>query len=57
VAQDLPRVEWYVRGPVGWVLHEAKCMDAAVELLEPACTVALSEVYAKVVFGAEQANA
>lgn len=57
VAEDLPRVEWYVRGPDGWVLHEAKGMDAAVVLLEPACTVALSEVYAKVVFGAEQAIA
>jgi hypothetical protein len=46
-------VEWYTRGPEGWLLHEANSLNAAVELPDPACALALAEVYAKVTFGAE----
>ncbi len=57
VAQDRPRVEWYTRGPDGWLLHDADSLDATVELTEPACTLTLAEVYAKVSFGAEPQDA
>jgi hypothetical protein len=50
-------VEWYTRGPDGWLLHDADSLDATVELTEPACTLTLAEVYAKVSFGAEPQDA
>lgn len=57
VSQDRPRVEWYTRGPDGWLLHDADGLDATVELTDPGCTLALAEVYAKVSFGAEPLDA
>jgi Uma2 family endonuclease len=50
VAQDEFRVEEYVRQPDGrWLLSDYRSLDAVVELASIQCTLALREVYAKIV--------
>lgn len=45
VAQDEVRVEVFRRAAVGWEATTLMSLDAAIELAEPACRLALAEVY------------
>lgn len=51
IAQDSPRIEWYVRGDDGrWQFNDAAGLDAQVDLTAIGCTLALDEVYEQVAF-------
>lgn len=51
IAQDSPRIEWYVRDDDGrWQFNDAAGMDAHVDLSSIGCTLALAEVYEQVSF-------
>lgn len=51
IAQDSPRIEWYVRGDDGrWQFNDAAGLDAQVDLTAIGCTLALAEVYEQVTF-------
>jgi Uma2 family endonuclease len=54
VWQEGAHIERYVRQEVGWLLTEAKGLDARLELSSIGCTLALAEVYDKVTFDEEQ---
>lgn len=52
IAQDRPHIERYVRQAAGmWMLSEVNGLDASLELGSISCTLALTDIYAKVTFG------
>lgn len=54
VAQDRPHVEHHVRQPDGsWALTEIDGLDSALTLPSINCQLPLSEIYARVAFGAD----
>jgi len=53
VAQDQPYIERYVRQHENWLLTETVGLDATLELSSIACTLALRDVYAKVLAEAD----
>jgi Uma2 family endonuclease len=54
VSQSEPRVELFRRLPSGgWLLSEAAGLDAVSRLESTGCSIALRDIYAKVVFDAE----
>jgi Uma2 family endonuclease len=50
VAQDAPRIEWYVRQEDvrAWIYTEAHGADAVVEIEAITCDLKLEDVYSKV---------
>jgi Uma2 family endonuclease len=51
VAQDRVHVELYTRQPnAAWVLREWNDAGAQIELASLRCSIAISEIYAKVIF-------
>jgi Uma2 family endonuclease len=57
VAQDRVHVELYTRQPnEAWVLREWNDAGATIELASLRCSLAISEIYAKVTFGDESAS-
>jgi hypothetical protein len=51
VAQDRVHIELYTRQPnAAWVLREWNDPGAKIELASLGCSVAISEIYAKVTF-------
>jgi len=58
VSQDQPRIERYARQEGGWILTEAEGLEGIVTLDAIGCTLALREVYDKVLLTpAEQPDA
>lgn len=54
ISQDSAHIERFTRQPDGdWLLHAADGLDDTLELLSVGCTLALSDIYDKVDFGAE----
>jgi Uma2 family endonuclease len=51
VAQDQPHIERYVRQGNAWLLTEAEGLEASIALETIGCTLALREVYDKVLNG------
>jgi Uma2 family endonuclease len=54
VSQEQAHIERYVRQEAGWLLTEAKGLEAVIELSSIGCTLALADVYDKIAFDAEQ---
>jgi Uma2 family endonuclease len=54
VSQEQAHIERYIRQEDGWLLTEAKGMEASIELSSIGCTLTLADVYDKVTFNEGQ---
>lgn len=54
VSQEQAHIERYIRQEDGWLLTEAKGMEASIELSSVGCTLTLADVYDKVTFNEGQ---